>query len=380
MCRISDIYVTEIFKIIMHQLGQKHSEVRLASLHIVKELFQRSHCFRELLAADFQDFSKLVLDIDPKAPLPPPPAALKQLKLTAMKMIKEWYEVYGEAYKKLKIGYLYLKKSKAVDFEDMEARSTQERLRIEAREAKLNSMKQEKLNKLMEELSSEETELLGCVTQIENGFVLLVPDEFEIKETITPTDLASEPSTSNCDFRAHGMTNPNFNLVIQVNPFKIEVSRDNQEIVQCLQDQYRLLTARFSPMVFKWNVTAAKLGAEERVQKRILDLKLKVELAAQKYQELNLSHCNVNIPMESSSDADSDLETVPDVDFQYENETLKFVDNLVGDPALDNKPGTSRISDKVNRKFRKGSPAKLPLDIDSYATSQSSLPQPTFSQ
>lgn len=121
----------------MHQLNQKHSEVRLACLLIFKELFQRSHYFRELLVADFQDFSKLVLDIDARYPLPPPPAALKQLKVTAMKTIKEWYEVYGEAYKKLKIGYLYLKKSKAVDFEDMEARSAQERTRIQEKEERL---------------------------------------------------------------------------------------------------------------------------------------------------------------------------------------------------------------------------------------------------
>ena len=376
--RISDIYITEIFKILIHQLSQKHSEVRLASLQIIKELFQRSHFFRELLAADFQDFSKLVLDIDPKAPLPPPPAALKQLKLMAMQTIKEWYEVYGEAYKKLKIGYLYLMKSKAIDFEDMEARSAQERLRIQAREAKLNSMKQEKLQKLMEELSSEEGEMTTCVTQIENGFVLLVPDEFAIKETDKSTDLASESSISNCDFRAHGMINCNFNLVVEVKPFQIEVTQDNQEIIQFLQDQYRLLTARFLPMVFKWNVIAAKLGAEERLQKQILDLKLKLELTAQKYQELNLSSCNVNAPMESSSDPDSDLETVPDDDLDHcEDETLRIVDNLTGDPALDIMPGTSNT---VYRMRRKESQAKLPIDIDSYATSQSNLPLPTFSQ
>ena len=95
----------------MHHLNQKHSEVRLACLLIFKELFQRSHYFRELLVADFQDFSKLVLDIDPRSTLPPPAAASKQLKVTAMKTIKEWSDIYGEAYKKLKIGYLYLKKS-----------------------------------------------------------------------------------------------------------------------------------------------------------------------------------------------------------------------------------------------------------------------------
>jgi hypothetical protein len=355
----------------MHQLNQKHSEVRLACLLIFKELFQRSHYFRELLVADFQDFSKLVLDIDARYPLPPPPAALKQLKVTAMKTIKEWYEVYGEAYKKLKIGYLYLKKSKAVDFEDMEARSAQERTRIQEKEERLLALKQIKLKTLMEELASEEADLIDCITQIENGFELLFPDEFSLKE---PSKCAGPSDSDTLDFRAHGITNnATFNLVIEVQTTQtIHVTEDNREIIKCVQDQYRLLTSRFLPAVFKWNITAAKLGADERLQKKILDLKLKVELAIKKYQELNLSSCSTEL----DSSSESDLETVADLN-NYENEVTEVISDN-SDELEDSTPRSIRSPAKKKKKV--DNERRLPLDIDSYASSQSNIPVPTFSR
>lgn len=377
--RISDVYVTEVFKILMHQLNQKHSEIRLATLNIMKDLFKRSHTFRDLLASDFQEFSKLVFDIDPKAPLPPPAAALKMLKVTAMKTVKDWYEVYGEAYKKLKIGFLYLKNSKVVDFEDFEARTLQERLRSEEREAKLNLIKHEKLNGIRKEISDEETEILECVAQLKNGFELLLNDDFKLtKESVDSQE--HDNSTTSSDLRVHGLTNPQFSLLIEVQPFQIKVTRDNKEIIQCIQDQYRLLLNRFLPLVFKWNISAAKLGAEEPLQKKILDLKSEVELVVERYQKLNLPSCKLETNLENSSDSESDLETVPDVE-NYEDESLSYAElfgNDVSDP--EQLPGPSRIpSRNVKRRIKQTEQKCLPSDIDSYATMQSSLQLPTFS-
>ncbi|KAI9561766.1 hypothetical protein GHT06_012727 [Daphnia sinensis] len=373
ICRISDVYVNEAFKIVMHQLSQMHSEIRLSSLLIIKELFQKSHHFRELLIADFQFFSKLVLEIDPNAPLPPPLAALKQLKVLATKTIKEWHETYGETYKKLKIGFQYLKNSKLVDFEDMEARSVQERQRIQEKETKLTAVRQAKLKALNEEVTTEEIEINDCLTQIENGLELLLPDEFAIH---APNRCENpDTNTDTCDFRAHGISNnATFSLVIDVQPFQvIEVSQDNQEIIRYMQDQYRLLTVRWLPAVFKWNITSAKLGAEEKLQKRILDLKIKVELTIKKYQETNLASCKLESDLDSS--CDSDLETVPDLDNDEENSTDIF---STTDATVETKSETHRCLFRKRR--RKSNERTLPLDIDSYATSQSNVPAPTFSR
>lgn len=370
------MYVNEAFKITMYQLSQKHAEIRLTSLLIIKELFQRSHHFRELLIADFQLFSKLVLEIDPNAPLPPPPAALKQLKLVAMQTIKEWYETYGEIYKKLKIGYQYLKKSRVVDFDDMEARSVHERRRIEEKEAKLTALRLEKLKALTEEVSTEETEIVDCLAQIENGLELLLPDEFAIKE---PNRNKGPNSSDTCDFRAHGITNnATFSLVIDVQPFQtIQVNQDNREIIRCMQEQYRLLTSRFLPVVFKWNILSAKLGSEEQLQKKILDLKLRVELAIKKYQEINLSSCIADSHSDATSD--SDLETVPDLDNYGENISNVFsATDGVGDDTVKTGPQTNGGPSRKRR--RKEDERTLPFDIDSYATSQFDTPIPTFSR
>ena len=363
--RISDIYVEETFKLLMHQLTESHSEIRLSSFNIVKELFKRSHHFRELLSDDFSVFSKLVLDIDPQKPLPPPAAAAKHLRFSASKTIKEWNEVYGVAYKKLRIGYNYLKRSGIVDFDDLEARTTQQRSRIEERETRLNSFKHIQLQALMEEFATEELDINTCVTQMQNGLSLLVPDDCEESGVLDDSP----------DLRAHGMTDPNFSIIVEVKPIQVAVNRDNKEVIQFLRDQCKLLSSRFLPSVLKWNIVGAKLGAEEQFQKKILDLKMKLESILHKYQELNLPQSRQS---DDGSD-ESDLETVPDEEVDEDETLISFIQPRLSyiDEYLihDNEPGPSGSSKLVvKRKPNKSSPNKLPLDIESYQLSQSQLP------
>ena len=359
----------------MHQLSQKHSEIRLSSFNIVKELFQRSHHFRELISNDFQIFSKTVLDIDPEDPLPPPAAAAKQLRLNAAKAIKEWNQVYGVAYKKLSVGFNYLKKCKIVDFDDMEARTTQQRNQIEEREARLSSFKQTQLHSLLEEYSTEETDIIECITQVQNGLSLLVPDDCE--ETATTS--LDESLVSRDDLRAHGLTDPNFSLIVEIKPIRVAVNRDNKEVIQCLKDQFKLLNGRFLPLVRTWNISAAKLGAEESFQKKTIDLKMKLEAIVQKYHELNLPQLGDDEG--SDSEPDFDLETVPDQDCLNEDETLiplikprlSYMEEFI---MNDNEPSTSSAQIDRQKKSSKSSlnETKLPIDIDSYEVSQSKLP------
>ena len=59
--RQSDAYVKHCFYLVMTQLEKDHSEIRLSSLLIIDEIFNRSHCFRDLLLKDFQNFLELTL-------------------------------------------------------------------------------------------------------------------------------------------------------------------------------------------------------------------------------------------------------------------------------------------------------------------------------
>ena len=59
--RHSDDYVRHVFYLLMTRLEKDHAEVRLSAFQIARELFVRSHCFRDLLLSDFQRFLELVL-------------------------------------------------------------------------------------------------------------------------------------------------------------------------------------------------------------------------------------------------------------------------------------------------------------------------------
>lgn len=98
----------------MTQLNQEHAEIRLSAFHVVDELFTRSHQFRTLIISNFQEFLELTVETDYEQPLPPPSEVAQKLKKAAIKSIQEWHEKYGEAYKKLSLGYHFLKQNKKV--------------------------------------------------------------------------------------------------------------------------------------------------------------------------------------------------------------------------------------------------------------------------
>ena len=315
----------------------------------------------------------MVLDIDPKLPLPPPLPAAKNLKLTAMKTIKEWNDSFGEGYKKLRIGFTYLKQSRLVDFEDIDVRTAQERQRNQEKEAKLEAMKKLKLKSISEEISENIEEISNSIVQLENGLSILVPNDLKS---------CDESETNHCEsnselFRAHGMTNSNFSLTIEVKKIKIVLTNDNRDLIQFLQEQYHLLSSRHVPLVIKWNISASKLGAEEHLQKRILDLKLRLESTIFKYEELDLPCSTQADPCISSSESDSDLESVADKD-GYEETVVPSYFPPTRAFGSEDQPGPS--CSNMNIRKRKPKPtSKLPHDIELYEAAQKQMSTPTFS-
>lgn len=59
--RRSDEYVQYAYDQIMNQLEKEHAEIRLSAFQISDELFNRSHEFRNLLLAHFQDYMELTI-------------------------------------------------------------------------------------------------------------------------------------------------------------------------------------------------------------------------------------------------------------------------------------------------------------------------------
>lgn len=133
--------------------------------------------FQRLL---FQEFLELTVETDSDQPLPPPKEVAKKLRSQAIQTVQTWQSTYGAAYKKLALGYHFLKQVKKVrererergrpprsgsrqsvvscftgrvsdtvccqvDFQDAEARTVAERRREEERRRRLERLYKDKV-------------------------------------------------------------------------------------------------------------------------------------------------------------------------------------------------------------------------------------------
>ncbi|XP_070799520.1 UV-stimulated scaffold protein A [Pituophis catenifer annectens] len=179
ICRGSDEHISHVYHLLMSQLNQDHAEIRLSAFQIVDQLFTRSHLFRTLLISNFQEFLELTVETDYDQPLPPPTDVAQKLKKAAIKSVQEWHEKYGEAYKKLSLGYFFLKQNKKVDFQDVHARTLAERKRDEERQKRLDNIYKDKAQKVEKEMKDTSPEIQSVLTELESCFQLLVPDPLD---------------------------------------------------------------------------------------------------------------------------------------------------------------------------------------------------------
>lgn len=114
LCRSSEEQLSRAYHLLMAQLSREHAEVRLSAFQIVGELFGRSHLFRMLVVSNFQEFLELTLGTDHRKPLPPPREVAQRLKQAVTLAVQGWNEKFGAAYKKLALGYHFLKHSQQV--------------------------------------------------------------------------------------------------------------------------------------------------------------------------------------------------------------------------------------------------------------------------
>lgn len=114
--RLSNDYVDHLYHLVMTQLNQDHAEVRFSAFQMATELFNRSHHFRTLLVTNLQEFLELTVETDVEQPLPPPKEVARKLKTQAIQTVQVWQTTYGEAYKKLALGYHFLKQVKKVNY------------------------------------------------------------------------------------------------------------------------------------------------------------------------------------------------------------------------------------------------------------------------
>ncbi|NXL27957.1 UVSSA protein, partial [Glaucidium brasilianum] len=175
ICKSSEEHINHAYHLLMTRLNEEHAEIRFSAFQIVQELFTRSHKFRTLIISDFQEFLELTVGIDHEQPLPPPKEVAQKLRRAAIKSVQDWHEKYGEAYKKLSLGYHFLKQNKKVDFQDVHARTVAERRREEEKQKRLDNIYKEKAKRAEKEMEEMSQEIANTLTEMENCFQLLMP-------------------------------------------------------------------------------------------------------------------------------------------------------------------------------------------------------------
>ncbi|KAG7241638.1 hypothetical protein INR49_025405, partial [Caranx melampygus] len=170
---VSNDCIDHLYHLVMSQLNQEHSEMRLSAFQIASELFSRSHHFRTLLVDNFQEFLDLTVETDSDQPLPPPKEVARKLRSLAIQTVQSWQSSYGTAYKKLALGYHFLKQ---VDFQDAEARTVAERSRAEERQRKLERIYKERVEAACREMEDSEQEIEATLTEMESCMKLLFPE------------------------------------------------------------------------------------------------------------------------------------------------------------------------------------------------------------
>ncbi|XP_066173448.1 UV-stimulated scaffold protein A isoform X2 [Sylvia atricapilla] len=196
ICKSSEEHISLAYHLLVTRLQEEHAEMRFSAFQVVQELFARSHQFRTLLIANFQEFLELTVGIDHEQPLPPPKEVAQKLRKAAIKAVQDWHEKYGEAYKQLSLGYHFLKQNKKVDFQDVHARTVAERRREEEKQKRLENIYKEKVKRMEKEMEEMSQEIADTLTEMENCFQLLMPDPFNFGMNDIDLEL-SKPTSAN---------------------------------------------------------------------------------------------------------------------------------------------------------------------------------------
>ncbi|XP_075712927.1 UV-stimulated scaffold protein A [Rhinoderma darwinii] len=405
ICRSSDEHIRHVYHLLMTQLNQDHAEIRFSAFQIVGELFSRSHLFRTLLISNFQEFLELTVETDYDQPLPPPKEVAQKLKILAIKTVQEWDEKFGEAYKKLSLGYHFLKQNKKVDFQDLRSRTVAERKREEEKQKRLENIYKEKAKKAKTEMEEMLEDIQSCLTEMENCFNLLLPnleefslvnDEVDERDCVlrkndslkpsvpTPSPLREADDERPCcskdlpklaapdanqnpkgegkmessdesdnDFepveesfiRDHGLGSHKYTLNIEISTdMKVNENDDNTDVLNSLTDACKIAKNKYWPAVQSWIQIFTKAGIGDESLKCAIDLKKKLETVIKKHKEMNIECKTRNRgAVTDSGEEEDDFEEVP----EKEGYEPHVPDHLRSEYGLDTAPKSTTPTKKT---------------------------------
>ncbi|XP_075050246.1 UV-stimulated scaffold protein A isoform X2 [Mixophyes fleayi] len=413
ICKSSDENINHVYHLLMTQLNQDHAEIRLSAFQIVSELFDRSHQFRTLLISNFQEFLELTVETDYDQPLPPPREVAQKLKVLAIKTVQEWHEKYGDAYKKLSLGFHFLKQNKKVDFQDVRTQTLAQRKREEEKQKRLENIYREKANKARSEMEEMLEDIQSCLTEMQNCFKLLLPDpeEFSLideerderatasetnssrskpnhpashddeqpccskdlpasampsfshengpEERLDNTSKESDSEESDDDFEAveesflrdHGLGSHKYSLNIEISTdMKVTENNDNVDVVNNLTDAQKLAKNKYWPAVQSWIQVFTKAGTTDDSLKCAIDLKKQLEAAMKKHKEMNIDCQTRDRRVMKASDDDEDEEDDFEEVPEKEGYEPRIPDHLRAEYGLDTTSASSAPEKSVEKR------------------------------
>ncbi|XP_049486098.1 UV-stimulated scaffold protein A [Panthera uncia] len=350
ICKSSEEQLRRAYHLLMAQLSREHAEVRLSAFQVIDQLFARSHQFRVLVVSDFQEFLELTLGTDHEQPLPPPREAAQRLRQAAAGAVQGWNGKYGAAYKKLALGYHFLRHSKQVDFEDVSVRTVAERKREEEKQKRLDRIYRERCERAVRDMEETSEEIRCCLTEVESCFRLLVPLDLAegpgaalptvafgaseggapcLAGAVRPGDeepccsksllaCARPPSPppwtagdsgeddeddeddedrhedSDGDeegfVRRHGLGSHKYTLDVELSSdgLRVREDEDNHAVIQSARDALKLIRNKFLPAVRSWVQLFTRAGIRGRHLEAAINLKAELETALRRSGELDI--------------------------------------------------------------------------------------------
>ncbi|XP_075237928.1 UV-stimulated scaffold protein A-like isoform X2 [Lycorma delicatula] len=361
ICKSSNNNVERAYDLIFHQLEKNHSEIRFSAFQLCDEIFRKSHCFRQLVIDNLRHILELTAETSPDLPLPLPRNVALNLKKLALTTVSEWNNKFGSQYKKLSLGFNYLKQCRKVDFSALQLQTDAERAREEEKERRLRAINKERVKKVESELNDFHLDISGTVKSLSSCLDLLLPkpEDFFIsldndesfKESHLESGLkSSEPVENDFESRKKDIKrnvntdcdgdndNTNSEMVDDEDPYNLTSLREfgahsskhsveitlkfdevtclketpeNAAVVENVRDMVKLITNSYLPRVKGWLQILSKASESTDTLKKILDLKIRMEKELEKFGRLNIQ----NLKEDDCVSTDSEMEEVKDDDY-----------------------------------------------------------------
>ncbi|EYC35850.1 hypothetical protein Y032_0969g3249 [Ancylostoma ceylanicum] len=316
----------------------------------VDYLFLSLKCYTHFLLAILYLLSELLLlvcETDPlRFPLPGPIAEAKQLKIDAIKMVKNWLEKFGPGYEKLNFVGDYLKESKAVDFDSATAELLAERTRKALEEQRAAEKLQKIAANVRRKLAESKGDIDRCLASAETALSIVVP-VFGATVEVNDTEAKSSGAESvEMQSSVHGYApSDTISIVLTSLAPEVTVNEDNEVLLESIRDAKVMLDV-YRNNIVSWQRKINGATGVEDLMRDLTDLKRRIEQQCGKIDELKLKPKRKSRKgAESSESEESDLEDVPEKqleDFVPPDEVPRYIMERVQQLEKEEQPCCSK--------------------------------------